>query len=83
MPAKNDNKRLLVVDDQVEITDLIREIAGAEGCEVHAIQLTEADPYSQLDDDIQALAMEIDRALGAPDPARPEPSHIESEASDE
>lgn len=31
------NKRLLVVDDHVEITDLIREVAGAEGFDVSTI----------------------------------------------
>ena len=32
-----DNKRLLVVDDHVEITDLIREIAETDGYDVYAL----------------------------------------------
>lgn len=31
------NKRLLVVDDHVEITDLIREVAGSDGFDVSTI----------------------------------------------
>lgn len=31
------NKKLLVVDDHVEITDLIREVAGADGYDVSTI----------------------------------------------
>tara|TARA_B100000676_G_C17935295_1_gene763206 strand:+ start:834 stop:1001 length:168 start_codon:yes stop_codon:yes gene_type:complete len=37
MTVNNDTRRLLVVDDQVEITDLIREIAETEGYDVTAI----------------------------------------------
>lgn len=33
----SDQKRLLVVDDHVEITDLIREIAVPDGYEVHTL----------------------------------------------
>ena len=41
-----------------------------------AIAPTEADAYAHLDDDSRAVALEVDRALGAADPSRPEPSHI-------
>ena len=34
---------------------------------------------AHLDDESRVVSMEVDRALGAPDPSRPEPSHIASE----
>jgi hypothetical protein len=51
--------------------------------DLEAIAPTEAEPYSHLDDDSRAVAMELDRALGAPDPSRPEPSHIANEGAEE
>jgi len=48
-----------------------------------AIAPTEAKAYAHLDDDSRAAAMELDRALGAPDPSRPEPSHIANEGAEE
>ncbi len=49
-----------------------------------AITPTAAEPYSHLDDQSRVVAMEVDRALGAPDPSRPEPSHLaESDGGDD
>ena len=47
--------------------------------DLEAIQPTDAEPYSHLDEPSRVVAMEVDRALGAADPARPEPSHIAPE----
>jgi len=47
--------------------------------DLEAIHPTEAEPYSHLDDESSVVSMEVDRALGEPDPTRPEPSHIASE----
>jgi hypothetical protein len=51
--------------------------------DLDAITPTEAEPYSHLDETSRTVALEVDRVLGAPDPLRPEPSHIEAEAGDE
>jgi hypothetical protein len=47
--------------------------------DLDAIAPTDAEPYSHLDDESRVVSMEVDRALGEPDPTRPEPSHIASE----
>jgi hypothetical protein len=47
--------------------------------DLEAIQPTEAEPYSHLDDESRVVSLEVDRALGAPDPSRPEPDHLASE----
>jgi len=44
--------------------------------DLEAIQPTDAEPYRHLDEPSRVVAMEADRVMGAPDPARPEPSHI-------
>lgn len=48
-----DRKRLLVVDDHVEITDLIREIAETDGYDVHAINESSTffERYEEIDPD--------------------------------
>lgn len=48
-----------------------------------AIVPTESEAYAHLDADSQAVAIEVDRALGAADPSRPEPSHIADEGAEE
>lgn len=47
------NKRLLVVDDQVEITDLISEVAGADGFDVTTINKSSDffERFDQIDPD--------------------------------
>lgn len=45
--------------------------------DLEAIHPTEAEPYSHLDDESRVVSMEVDRVMGAPDPTRPEPSHLE------
>jgi hypothetical protein len=50
--------------------------------DLDAIVPTEAEDYAHLDEPSRVVAMEVDRALGAPDPSRPEPSHIETETGD-
>lgn len=47
--------------------------------DLETITPTEPEPYSHLDDESRVVSMEVDRAIGAPDPTRPEPSHIASE----
>jgi hypothetical protein len=47
-----------------------------------AIAPTEPEAYAHLDADGRAVAMEVDRALGAADPSRPEPSHIADEGAE-
>jgi hypothetical protein len=44
--------------------------------DLESIQPTDAEPYAHLDDESRIVSLEVDRALGAPDPSRPEPSHI-------
>ena len=53
----SDNRRLLVVDDQVEITDLIREIAGAEGYDVHTLNQSSQffDRFEQIGPDVVCI----------------------------
>jgi len=51
--------------------------------DLDAITHAEAEVYAHLDDESRVVSIEVDRALGAPDPSRPEPSHIEAEAGDE
>ena len=51
--------------------------------DLESIQPTEAGPYSHLDDESRVVSLEVDRALGAPDPSRPEPSHIANEGAEE
>ncbi|MEH6754195.1 MAG: hypothetical protein V7788_08530 [Alphaproteobacteria bacterium] len=50
--------------------------------DLDAIAPTEAEPYSHLDDESRIVSMEVDRAIGAPDPTRPETSHIASEEAE-
>ena len=50
--------------------------------DLDSIAPTEAEPYSHLDDESRIVSLEVDRALGAPDPSRPEPSHIASDESE-
>jgi hypothetical protein len=45
-----------------------------------AILPTEPEAYAHLDADSRAVAIEVDRALGAADPSRPEPDHRAEEA---
>jgi hypothetical protein len=47
-----------------------------------AIVPTEPEAYAHLDADSQAVAIEVDRVMGAADPARPEPSHIADEGAE-
>ena len=47
-----------------------------------AISPTYPEAYEHLDDDSRAVAMEVDRALGAPDSSRPEPSHFADEGAE-
>lgn len=53
----SDEKRLLVVDDHVEITDLIREIAGTDGYDVHALnQSTQFfEQFEQIKPDVVCI----------------------------
>ena len=53
----SDSRRLLVVDDQVEITDLIREIAGAEGYDVYTLNQSSQffDRFEQIRPDIVCI----------------------------
>ena len=57
MTANDETKRLLVVDDQVEITDLIREIAETDGYEVHAINdsSTFFSRFDEIDPDMLCI----------------------------
>ena len=50
--------------------------------DLDAIVPTEAEDYAHLDDDSRIVSLEVDRALGAPDPSRPEPSHIASDEAE-
>ncbi|MFT7570818.1 MAG: DNA-binding response OmpR family regulator [Paracoccaceae bacterium] len=53
----SDQKRLLVVDDHVEITDLIREIAVSDGYEVHALNQSSLffKEFENIDPDIVCI----------------------------
>jgi CheY-like chemotaxis protein len=53
----SDQKRLLVVDDHVEITDLIREIAETEGYDVHALNQSSQffDQFEKIDPDVVCI----------------------------
>ena len=60
----------------------IDEAEGYLASDLDAIAPTEPEDYAHLDDESRAVSLEVDRALGAPDPTRPEPSHIEAETDD-
>lgn len=47
--------------------------------DLEAIAPTEPEDYAHLDDESRVVSIEVDRALGAPDPLRPEPDHLASE----
>lgn len=47
--------------------------------DLEAIQPTDAEPYAHLDNASRIALGEADRVFGAPDPSRPEPSHIASD----
>ena len=53
----SDRKRLLVVDDHVDITDLIREIAGADGYDVHTLNQSTRffEQFEQISPDIVCI----------------------------
>lgn len=53
----SDPKRLLVVDDHVEITDLIREIAETDGYDVHALNQSSQffDQFEKINPDIVCI----------------------------
>ena len=53
----SDRKRLLVIDDHVEITDLIREIAGADGYDVHTLNQSTRffEQFEQISPDIVCI----------------------------
>lgn len=53
----NDHKRLLVVDDHVEITDLIGEIAGTDGYDVHTLNQSSQffEQFEKINPDIVCI----------------------------
>ena len=57
----SDQKRLLVVDDHVEITDLIRKIAGTDGYDGHALnQSTQFfDQFEKIDPDVVCIEIHM------------------------
>ena len=60
-------------------------VANAEEAladEFDAIAPTKPEPYSHLDEDSRTVAIEVDRAMGAADPARPEPDHRAAEGGE-
>ncbi len=59
-------KRLLVVDDHVEITDLIREIAETDGYEVSAINVSSEffDRFDQIDPDTVCIDIHMPEVDG-------------------
>jgi hypothetical protein len=61
----------------------IKRAEASLAADLDAIAPTEPEAYAHLDDDSRAVAIAVDRALGAPDPARPEPSHIALHAGGE
>ncbi len=58
---------------------MVDEVEGYLASDLEAITPTEAEPCSHLDDESRVVSIEVDRALGEPDPLRPEPSHIAPE----
>lgn len=54
----------------------VDEISADLEADLADIPQADAETYQHLDGDSQAVKQEVDRALGAPDPSRPEPSHI-------
>lgn len=75
------------VDQFLAITDATISVLGGSQIDVAeaaladdlaAIAPTEAEAYAHLDESSRTVAIEVDRAIGAPNPARPEPSHIDA-----
>lgn len=63
--------------------ETVEQAAACLEADLAAIKPTEPEAYAHLDADSQAVAIEVDRALGAPDLSRPEPSHIADEGAGE
>ncbi len=45
-----------------------------------SIEPTEVQSYAHLNEESQMVQIELDRAMGARDPSRPEPSHVSEES---
>lgn len=61
----------------------VEEVETELAANLDAIQPTEPELYEHLDQDSKVVREELDRAFGAPDPARPEPDHLAEENGDE
>ena len=61
----------------------VEEVEAELAAKLEAIQSTEPALYEHPDQNSKVFREELDRAFGAPDPARPEPSHIAEENGDE
>ena len=80
------------VDQFLAVTDATISVLGgsqidaAEAAlanDLAAITPTEAEAYAHLDEPSRTVAVELDRAIGAPDPSRPKPSHIADDGAEE
>lgn len=60
----------------------VERVEAELAVELDTIQPTEPALYEHLDQSSKVLREELDRAFGAPDPARPEPNHIAEESGD-
>lgn len=63
--------------------EMVEQAEAYLDADLAAIVPTEPEAYAHLDADSQAVAMEVDRALGAADPSRPEPPHMADEGAEE
>ena len=80
------------VDQFLAVTDATISVLGGSQIDVAeaaladdlaAIAPTEVEAYAHLDEPSRTVAIELDRAIGAADPARREPSHVADEGADE
>jgi hypothetical protein len=58
----------------------VEEVEAELAAELEVIQPTEPALYEHLDQNSKVFREELDRAFGAPDPARPEPDHLAEES---
>lgn len=77
--SESDVQAFLHVTDAVvavKAGDSVDAVSATLEADLAAIPDQPAEAYAHLDVDTQAVKQEVDRALGALDPSRPEPNHI-------
>jgi hypothetical protein len=84
--SESDIQAFLHVTDAVAAVragEAVDAVSATLEVDLAAIPDQPAEAYAHLDQDSQAVKQEVDRALGVPDPSRPEPSHIADDGGED